>query len=338
MTVMDASLLRERRPSTRRLSRVVVHAVAAPLFAFVASPLRPTPLAAQVGRPPAAAPSRPQTTAVGGLTLEASVTTLYDSNIEHEAGGISSYGFIGGASATYRFRSTSPRAQLFYGVALHSYAHTDRWDRVSQAARAIFALPRGPLTLGLTAEALLKGSSEDRQVGNQFALLPSIELRPSASTRLRTVGAYRRRYYEDTPDLDAENYYVDVDGRAELGDAQLEAGARFERNNPELLRNRFERETYNVRLTMAATARDEILFDLKNTRVLYPERLVELDDKEDNEAPRRDRKWTPRVSWLRDWGGGLQTELEYELETRDSNDPDKDYRGNLLTLTTRLIW
>ncbi|HVF40856.1 MAG TPA: hypothetical protein VM939_13230, partial [Gemmatimonadaceae bacterium] len=107
------------------------------------------------------------------------VTNVYDSNIEHDSTNIGSYGVIVGATGRYRSASEGPAIHLEYGVAVHEYTATDKWDRVSHLARAGVDMPLGSvLLIGLTGEGYLKGSSEDREVGDQYALIPRIEIRP----------------------------------------------------------------------------------------------------------------------------------------------------------------
>jgi hypothetical protein len=205
------------------------------------------------------------------------------------------------------------------------------------------------VSIGLTLEAFLKGSSEDREIGDQIAVLPSLELKPSRNTRLRFIGAYRKRYFE-TSTSNATNVYGAADARIRFGISTVEGAARIEENQPQLARLRFQRQTYTARYIRAVTDRDELLFGVEYRPVKYPERFVEITVAfGDNsgpgkagtttiEVPRRDERWKPQFSWTRQWTRNLRTELEYEYEMRVSNDPNKRYRGHILTFTTAVPW
>jgi hypothetical protein len=284
--------------------------------------------------------------------FENSVANIYDSNIEHDTTNIGAYGVIAGGRALYRSRATRPTLQLEYAAALHQYTATDRWDRFSQLGRAGLDMPvNRVVSLGLTLEAFLKGSSEDREIGDQVAVLPRLELRASRNARLRFIGAYRKRYFE-TATSNSTNIYGSADARVRFGSSTIEAAARVEKNRPQLSRLRFQRQTYTARYIRSVTDRDDVLFGLEYRPVRYPERFVEIemlcednsgrgncdDDPETIDVPRHDERWKPHFVWTREWTRNLRTELEYEYEMRFSNDPDKRYRGHILTFTTALPW
>jgi hypothetical protein len=284
--------------------------------------------------------------------FENTIANVYDSNIEHDSTNIGSYGVIAGARAMYRSRTTTPMIQLEYAAAVHQYTATDRWDRLSHLGRAGIDMPvNHAVSVGLTLEAFLKGSSEDREIGDQIALLPRLELKPSRNTRVRFIGAYRKRYFE-TETSNATNVYGAADARVRFGISTVEAAARVEENRPQLARLGFHRQTYTARYIRAVTDRDELLVGVEYRPVKYPERFVEIDVASDDnsgpgnardrtttiEVPRHDERWKPHFSWTREWTRNLLTELEYEYEMRSSNDPDKRYRGHILTFTTAVPW
>lgn len=274
--------------------------------------------------------------------FENGVSNVYDSNIEHDTTSIGSYGLVVGATGRFRSRSARPGVQLEYGIAVHEYTATDRWDRVSQIARAGVDMPLGKLLrAGLTGEIFLKGSSEDREIGDQYAILPRVELRPSDNIRVRIITAYRKRYYGESSGSNATNKYVTLDSRIGVGAGVLEGAARFEENLPRTTRLRFQRQTYTMRYTWPLSHHDELLAGLEYRPVKYPERTVDIEDEEGEtirEEVRQDRRWKPHVRWMREWTRNLRTDLEYEYEMRLSNDPDKKYRGHVLTFTTAIPW
>ena len=288
-----------------------------------------------LGLPRRPAPRRQQ------FWFENGVTNVYDSNIEHDSTNIGSYGVIVGASGRYRTIRSRPAIQLEYGVAVHEYTATDKWDRVSHLARAGLDMPVGSsLLLGLTGEGYLKGSSEDREIGDQYALIPRIEIRPIDDLRLRVIGAYRRRFFENAPGSNATNKYVTFDSRLRMRSVTLEGGARFEENRPRTTRFRFFRQTYTGRFTFPLSDDDDLLVGLEYRPVRYPDRDVDLEDEdgEEYEEVRQDRRWKPQLRWSRKWTRNLVTDLEYEYEMRFSNDPEKRYRGHVITFGTVVEW
>ena len=277
--------------------------------------------------------------------FENDVTNVYDSNIEHDSTNIGSYGIVGGARMRFRSRSSKPGFQAEYAVAAHSYTATDKWDRVSHLARAGVDFPLGDhLLLGLTGEASLKGSSEDREIGDQYAVLPRVEFRPWDDVRFRLITAYRQRYYGESSGSNATNRYATLDMRLRMGSGMIEGAARFEENNPTVERNRFQRYTYSTAYTWFPGDRDELLLGLEYRPVKYPNRDVDIliidedGELDEIEVPRKDERWKPEASWVREWTRNFITELEYEYEMRGSNDPEKKYRGHVVTFRTIIPW
>lgn len=276
------------------------------------------------------------------FTVENAVTNVYDSNIEHDSTNLGSYGVVVGGNGRFRSQASGPAVQLEYGIAVHQYTATDRWDRVSQIGRAGVDAPVGKhLLFGLTGEIFLKGSSEDREIGDQYAILPRVEIRPTDNTRFRVITAYRKRYYGESSGSNATNRYVTFDSRIRLNGGTLEGAARFEENLPKLTRLRFQRQTFTGRYGWTVGERSELIAGVEYRPVRYPERTVDIEDDEGEtirEEVRRDTRWKPHLIWLREWTRKLRTDLEYEYEWRLSNDPDKRYRGHVLTLTTAVLW
>ena len=274
--------------------------------------------------------------------FENGVTNVYDSNVEHDSTNIGSYGIVVGATGRYRSRRTKPGVYMEYGVAVHQYTATDRWDRVSQLGRLGFDIPLGDMLLaGVTGEIYLKGSSEDREVGDQYAVLPRIEFRPVDDVRLRIITGYRQRHFADAPTSNAINRYVTFDSRIRFGDGTLEGAARFEKNLPKIHRLRFNRQTYSASYGREVGDHAEVFAGVEYRPVQYPERTVDILDEEGEEIgeePRVDRRWKPQLKWVHEWSRNMRTDLEYEYEMRFSNDPDKKYRGHVLTLTTAIPW
>ena len=160
---------------------------------------------------------------------------------------------------------------------MHQYTATDRWDRVSQIGRAGVDAPLGKhLLFGVTGEIFLKGSSEDREIGDQYAVLPRMEIRPTDNTRFSVITAYRKRYYGESSGSNATNRYVTFDSRIRLNGGTLEGAARFQENLPKLTRLRFQRQTFTGRYGWTIGDGGELIAGVEYRPVRYPERTVAL--------------------------------------------------------------
>ena len=100
-----------------------------------------------------------------------SLASVYDTNITHDEQLVGSFGLVPSFGAHFRDNAEHPSFQADYEVALHRYNHTDEFDRVSQSLTAEY---RKQLVKRLysktTTEISLKGSSEDRDVNNNYVV------------------------------------------------------------------------------------------------------------------------------------------------------------------------
>ncbi|HEX2723014.1 MAG TPA: hypothetical protein VHM24_08850, partial [Gemmatimonadaceae bacterium] len=276
--------------------------------ASVAASVFTAAVSAQVSAPPRKPPvvSRPKPT-TGGTNLpkrdSAQISSwrryrfsllsseVMDSNIDRDKEDpVASNGFVAGAVARYQSAEIKPAVQLTYEIANHSYSHSEQYDRVSHNLSALLArkLMSG-LTGELIGEVALKGSSEDRDVGNQYIVLPRLNYRIDPARRLRVYGAYRIRRYDVNADRDAFNRYAGSEIRSDVGkDARVEVGFRYETNSARAARRSYTRRTYHTSYTRSLGDNDEILTELKYRSQRYDKRPVEEDD--DN--PRHDHRFS----------------------------------------------
>ena len=262
---------------------------------------------------------------------------VMDSNIEREKeGAIGSNGFVLGALARFTSAEVRPAVQLAYEIATHSYTHSEQYDRISHNLSAVLSRRFSKkLIAEVITEAALKGSSEDRDVGNQYIVLPRLNYRLTPGHRLRTYGAYRIRRYDTSADRDAVNRYVGTELRSDIGnDSRLEFGARYETNSARAARRSYTRRTFHTAYTRNVGDSDDFLAGLKYRSQRYDKRPVSEDD--DN--PRHDHRFSPTVEWGHRFGGGFSLIGNYEFEYRSSNDPDNGYRDHVFALTARYDW
>jgi hypothetical protein len=125
-----------------------------------------------------------------------SLATVYDTNITHDEQQVGSFGLVPSFGVHFRDNAEHPSFQADYEVALHRYNHTDEFDRLSQSLTAEY---RKQLVKRLysktTTEISLKGSSEDREINNNYILEQQLQYRLPFNTRVAGFAAYRLKRY-----------------------------------------------------------------------------------------------------------------------------------------------
>jgi hypothetical protein len=270
-------------------------------------------------------------------TIYSSLAAVYDSNINHDQTDTGAFGYVFGLGTHFRNRPASPTLEFDYNIAYHDYTATDRWDRVSHRARVDHEANLGrKWTLESIAEVSLKGSSEDRELTDQYSLVERLGYRLGRRNRVRLDLAYRVKRDKDDPDRNAINRYVrlNLDHRIASG-RRWEMGARYETNRAEGTRNHYIRWTYDVQYSEELNKRDRAEFGVKYRSQKYQNRFIEIDDED---VARHDNRFEVTASWLRKLDRDTDLRLDLELETRVSNDPDRDYTANLLSATLIRRW
>ena len=268
------------------------------------------------------------------FTAHAIVSSVYDSNIEHDENNIKSYGVITGVGARYQDREIRPAFQLSYEVARHAYTQVDDWDRISHDLSAYSArrLSR-KFILEAIGEVALKGSSEDRDIGNQYIFVPRLSYRLTPSQRLRLYGAYRLRRYDTDQDRDAVNRYAGLEFRQIARKAgQWDMGYRFETNSAKGERRSYTRRSYLARWTAPFLKRDAVALELVYRSQRYDKRSITVDE---TTMPRHDHRLQPSFQWIHPLTRDASLILAYDFENHTSNDPSHEYRDHLLSLTSR---
>ncbi|WP_456429748.1 surface lipoprotein assembly modifier [Rhodocaloribacter sp.] len=256
----------------------------------------------------------------------------YDSNINHDAEPVSSYGVVPGLRVRYLSAPQKPLYTLVYTVALHSYTNTDRWDRVSHQFTALYAPKLSDrLRARTSATVSLRGSSEDRDISNQFLLGQEFEFRIDRNHRLYLYGTYRLKRFPDKPENNAFKPNVGLDFERRLPEGRRwGVGVRYEikrRDNP---RSDYGRWTFSLEYRTAYFGGgNQIRLGAKYRRKYYARKLVTI---EKQDVLRRDQRWTLSFAWRRAFGRGFLVELGYKFENRDSNNPAKLYQAHLVEL------
>ena len=302
------------------------------LTAFLAAPLAaddrpvgsPTP-----PQPPGTTPPPAAQTLTGSLwSLEVGYASVFDTNIDHAADAREDYGVILMAGAGWQNHASRPSLAFHYEAARHQYLDSPKWDRVSQRADAAFEKRLAKRWITETrAEVSLKGSSEDRELANQYTIFEQLGVRVVRRLELRLYGLARlKRYPAPDEDRDATNTYGGMALRARLGGARFEIGTRYENNAAREERRDYKRWVHAAGVAAPLGRHDAVDVDLKFYDQQYPFRIV--DDGPAAGRVRLDRRVVASVSWLHRFRDDLGLEVAYRHERRTSNEPDKGFNAD----------
>jgi len=246
----------------------------------------PTPSPQEPGLPAASTAPRHKR-----LEPYLTLTSVFDTNIDHAQDGVDSMGGVLGAGVYYRNNPADPTFQVNAEVAGHSYTNSTRWDRFSQKLNAAYDhdLP-GRWSFDTTGEISWKGSSEDREISDQYAVIPRIAYRLSSQARLRVYGALRARRYEDDRDRNAFNRYVGLEfAERAAADRRWEVDLRYEVNETEGPRQHYVRWTFGTAYSFVVAQTNRVELEVRYRMQRYPFRLVDVDDTDVQRRVRRTR-------------------------------------------------
>jgi len=287
-------------------------------------------LAVMCSRPASAQEPEPPTQQVSLFVIAAS---RFESNINHDPAPVEDYGVVGGGRITYRYEGDAADLELSYEIGLHRYRFTDRWDRVGHSFRAGFDYDLGGgWDLDLDGEASLGGSTEDRELANVFTIKPRLTYELSREYEVRLTGALRYKRIMQDPTRNATNPYGKIEIRRRfLGGTRLTLGSRFEVKHTPRERSRYQRWTHAGELEIPTWNGGSLEVEVKYRTKNYTLRLIEIDS--GAEELRRDRRLIPEVTWTQPLTSRLDLRLDYEYETRASNDFEKEYEAHAVGAT-----
>lgn len=207
--------------------------------------------------PPASAPQRSDANDAPGLWLvNLSLLNMFDGNINHDPAPIRSYGFVPAASVGYE-SSADPRFTAGYDIATNHYTGTNEWDRISHGLRADVNGRAGRWRFEAGGQATWKGSSEDRELSNEFGISTRAAYRLMKGTRVIVLGMARYKQYPDDPGTSGPAPYVGgkLDQRLP-GNRRLVFGYKYEERRSHQERNKYRRNGYSVEFSTPFIARD----------------------------------------------------------------------------------
>ncbi|HKG13961.1 MAG TPA: hypothetical protein VKB12_11495 [Pyrinomonadaceae bacterium] len=273
------------------------------------------------------------------VRLFAKLSTVFDSNVEHDERRLRSFGLVPSLGFHFQDDAEKPSFEAEYEVGFHRYTRTDSFDRVSHYLTAAYRkkLP-GRFSSRTTGEVSLKGSSEDRDVNNQYSLEQQFQYRLTPATRLSAFAAYRlKRYPLADAGKNAIDPYVGGKFQQELkGGREWELSYRYDKNRPQDPKDRYVRWTYEAQFS---TPLFRSRRDLLTVEARYSPRLYARQIKVDGErVARKDRRWVFEFDYERPLARDVRLGLGYKYETRGSNDPDKRFDAHVFGVTFGFDW
>jgi hypothetical protein len=271
------------------------------------------------------------------LWFSATLATSFDTNINHDPGGVSSYGLVPSLGVHFQNDVEKPSIEIEYEVAAHNYTNSTEWDRVSHYLVVSYRKHLfGRWSMRTESEVTLKGSSEDRELNNEYGLRQQFEYRVNENSRVQLAGAYRIKRDPLDAGSNAIDPYVGVRFIHKLaGDRRLALSYRYDKNKSWDPRNRYIRWAYDAEFaTPIRDRRNRLTFDFTYKPRLYG-RTVKVDGER---VPRRDGRWIFETQFERVLRSDLLMVFMYRFERRDSNDPDKDFKSNQLGFALTYRW
>ncbi len=263
-----------------------------------------------------------------------SLATVFDTNITHDEQQVSAFGLVPSFGFHFRDNPEKPSLEADYEVAVHRYNNTDEFDRVSHNLTVAY---RKQLVKRLyartTTEISLKGSSEDREINNNYIVEQQLQYRFTTNTRLAGLAAYRlKRYPIVEQDSNAIDSYVGAKIEQRFrGERRVELSYRYDHNRAWDPRNNYIRRTYTLEFQtpLSLRRRDSLITEFRYSPRDYQNRTTRVNG---IRVPRHDDRWVFDVTYERIIRPNLSMAIDYQLEKRDSNDLDKRFTSNVFGL------
>lgn len=280
---------------------------------------------------PRVQPLRPPPTSLA-VSAEVQFTSVFDSNIDQDDEPVSSYGLVPGGRLIVKSSHTNPILSAAYGIARHDYSNSERWTRTSHIAELAFEpMSSGMLRPQTSGQISIRGSSEDRDISNEYRVDQEIEFRFSRNQRVIFYGAAVWKKVPESPIDDAfkPRTGVVLQQRGEDG-RRWELDIRREWNEEQETRGEYDRwkieTSYRFPVSRSIQARAQVEYRIKS----YRDRFVEI---EEEDYLRKDNRLTIGASAVSEIFRNVSLQLGYRFETRNSNDPGKLFSAHLVMLT-----
>jgi hypothetical protein len=268
-----------------------------------------------------------------------SVGSIFDTNITHDEQSVNAFGVVPSVGLHVQNNAETPSFEADYEVALHRYTGTKEFNRVSQSLTTAYRrqLGRG-WSARTTGEVSLKGSSEDRDVNNQYALEQQLQYRFNSANRVQVFAAYRLKRY---PLIDQGKNAIDpyIGGKFQQkwkGGREWQLSYRYDKNRAQDPKDFYVRRTYEAQFStpLFRARRDLLTLEARYSPRLYA-RQIKVNGVR---VPRRDRRWVFAATYERPLRQDVRLGLNYRYENRDSNDVEKKFKGHVFGVTFGFKW
>ena len=252
-----------------------------------------------------------------------SLSNLYDGNINHDVEPIKSYGIVPAAEVVFE-SSSEPAFAFGYEIASNRYTGTDEWDRISHSMYSVWSYRLGSrLRFETQGSASWKGSSEDRELANEFGASQRMAFKITSSTRVAVTGAYRYKQYPDEPETTGPSPYVAAKLDRKFADGRrLTVGYKYQARLSQSVRDRYRRSAYAVDYSFALSRPDERIMIGAEYRPQRYERLIKVAGQQ---MLRMDQRFLGGAAYERALNDRAMARWFAGIETRNSNDPDKRF-------------
>lgn len=283
----------------------------------------PSPGTPQRSANSAAASSQTEDDDKGRWIAQLSLLNVFDGNINHDPTPIRSYGVVPGASFGYE-SSKEPRVVVGYDIAANSYTGTNEWDRISQGVQATVNGRLGSRwRFEGSGQATWKGSSEDRELSNEYGVSGRAAYRLFSGTRLVAIGVLRYKDYPDDPGTSGYAPYLGAKFDQRLPNRRrLSFGYKYEERQSHEVRDQYWRNGYSLEFSTPFLSRQGRLTLGGVVKSQYYRRLIKVGTAREQRHDMRsgfeatyEYPLSPRV--LAAWQAGF--------ERRDSNDAEKRF-------------
>ena len=252
-----------------------------------------------------------------------SLSNLFDGNINHDVEPIRSYGIVPAAAVVFE-SSSDPAFAWGYEIASNRYTGTDEWDRISHSLYSVWSYRLGSrLRFETQGAASWKGSSEDRELANEFGASQRMAFKLTGATRVVVIGAYRYKQYPDEPETTGPSPYIAAKlDRKFSGGRRLTLGYKYQTRLSQAQRDRYRRSAYTVDYAFALSRPGERITIEAEYRPQRYDRLIKVAGER---VLRMDQRFIGGAAYERPLNNRATARWFVGLETRSSNDPDKHF-------------
>jgi hypothetical protein len=269
----------------------------------------------------------------GVLTVAASVSGRFDSNVRREPTPEDAYGGGGELLVRAANRASGPTLQLEYAASARQSRPGDPGDGPGHRLSALAGVRLADyLRLDVIGRGSRGGVDDDLAPTDEVTVIGRAELQPGRSTRLRGYAAHRWRDVPGTP-APVPGMYAGVEVRQRFGrSTTFLLDGRYEAYMPPDVSREWNRTGLRTGVGQSVLKHTAVELDVRVRARRHPGRLLQL---EEVIVARRDEDLRLGGAVVYDNGTGTELRLELERDSRRSNDPRRGFDANRIALTVR---